>query len=56
MSNQWKAVFVNDFFAYKVSREVMAKFRQNPDLCREVRSVQIFRYSATRPFSDSRKS
>jgi intein-encoded DNA endonuclease-like protein len=29
------------FFVYKVSREVMAKFCQNPDLCGKVKSVQI---------------
>jgi hypothetical protein len=29
------------FFVYNVSGEVMAKFCQNPDLCRKVKSVQI---------------
>jgi hypothetical protein len=29
------------FFIYKVSREVMAKFHQNPDLCRKVKSIHI---------------
>jgi hypothetical protein len=29
------------FFIYKVSREVKAKFCQNPDLCRKLKSVQI---------------
>jgi hypothetical protein len=29
------------FFIYKVSREVMAKFCQNTNLCRKVKSVQI---------------
>jgi hypothetical protein len=29
------------FFVYKVSTEVIAKFCQNPDLCRKVKSVQI---------------
>jgi hypothetical protein len=32
------------FLVYKVSGEVMAKFHQNPDLCRKVRYVQIFPY------------
>jgi hypothetical protein len=30
------------FFIYKVSGEVMAKFRQNLDLCQKVKSVQFF--------------
>jgi hypothetical protein len=34
-------VVVNDIFVYKVSGEVMAKFCQNPDLCRKVKSIQI---------------
>jgi hypothetical protein len=34
----------------------MTKFRQNPNLCQKVRSVQISPDSATQPFSDSRNS
>jgi hypothetical protein len=30
------------FFIYKVSSEVMAKFHQNPDLCRNGESAQKF--------------
>jgi hypothetical protein len=36
MSNQWKAEFVNGRFHILVSREVMAKFCQNPDLWRKL--------------------
>jgi hypothetical protein len=39
MSNQWKTEFVNGDFRIQVSGEVMAKFRQDPDLCRKVWSV-----------------
>jgi hypothetical protein len=41
MSNQRKVEFVNGIFIYNISGEVMAKFCQNPDLCRKVKSVQI---------------
>jgi hypothetical protein len=44
------------FLVYKVSGEVMAKFRQNPDLCRKIKSVQISPDSATQLSSDSRNS
>jgi hypothetical protein len=44
------------FFVYKFSVEVILKFRQNPDLSRKVRSVQIFPNSATRPSFDGRNS
>jgi hypothetical protein len=52
MSNQWEAVFVNGIFIYKVFGEVMAKFCEDPDLCRKVQYVQIFLDSATRPIFD----
>jgi hypothetical protein len=33
MSNQQKAEFINDNFGIQVSREVMVKFHQDPELC-----------------------
>jgi hypothetical protein len=29
------------FFVYKVPRDVMVKFRRNPDLCQKIKYVQI---------------
>jgi hypothetical protein len=39
MSNQPKAVFVDDIFVYKVFGKVMAKFHQKPDLYRKLQSA-----------------
>jgi hypothetical protein len=41
MSNRREVSSLAAFFVYKVSREAMAKFCQNPDLRRKVKSVQI---------------
>jgi hypothetical protein len=46
-----KAIFI-----YNVSEKVIAKLRQNPDLCHKVQSVQISPDSATRLISDSLNS